>query len=242
MEEQLEKASESGKMGKVLKHKAFIPLAILAILALGTVLLGGIAVGGYLWYQSQKAEPITYSGPCDPRILFKTFTDSDWGYSISYPETWFIESYKPGEMWAASALPEDTKPEDIPYYMAAFVTLDGNFSPQFSEENELARLFLGRFILDPSFDLSEHLATLRSQNEEFGFGLTYDGGLTTVGGLQGYFLTTSGEDESWLTRDVSLDGPTHNYTLEGSIAAGESQPACLLILEKIQESFTLNTK
>jgi hypothetical protein len=222
------------------KKIGIIALGVLLLWAFGVALVGGVAVGGYLWYQNQQQT--TYSGPCDPRIPFTTFTENDWGYSISYPETWFVESYKPGENVAASALPEDTKPEEIPYFMVALATVEGNFSPQLSEEGELVRLFLGRFILDPSFDLSEHLATLRAQNEEFGFGLAYDGGLTTVGGLQGYFLTTSGEDESWLTRDVSLDGPTHNYTLEGSVAVGESQSACLLILEKIQESFTLNTQ
>jgi len=224
-----------------MKRKGFIPILVVVLLA-----LAALSTGGYLWYQNQPpseeevgSEEITYSDPCDPRIPFTTFTDPDFGYSIQYPETWFIESYEPGERWAVSAVPENIDPEMIPYTMLAIATIDGDFGPDYSEEGEVARVFLSRFIFDPGFDLDGHLATLRQQSEEQGYGLDYQGEWITVGTLEGSVLTVTGDNYSWINRDVSLDLSPYTYSLDAGVWVGPEQEACLSAVDRIQNSFTL---
>lgn len=231
MEDQLEKVAGSSKMRKMLKHKSFIP--ILVLFALGVALAGGIAVGGYLWHQNQQQ--VSYSGPCDSRIPFTTFTDSNWGYSISYPETWFIESYGVGDNVAGSVQPENAKPEELPYYMAVLATVDGNFSPQYSEEGEVMSVFLERDPIDPNFSLEDTLQTLRDQGD---LG-TVDGWPISIDGLLGSIVTMV--DESGYTSFVSLDSAPYTYVLNFNVTAGSQQEACLVITDRIKDSFNLTS-
>lgn len=222
------------KMGLLMeKRNAVIPL--LVILALfGAIAFG--AVGGYVWYQNQKATEITYSGPCDSRIPFTTFTDSEWGYSISYPETWFLESYKPGENRPGSAGPEGLSPEEISYYMAALATVDGNFSPQFSEDGEVMRVFLERDPIDPDFSLDTYLEQLR-EDGDLG---TIEGRLIKLDNLFGSVVTMVSDGRS--TRFVYLDVAPYTYVLNFNALAGVHQESCLAVADRIQNSFTLNSR
>ncbi len=218
------------------KKVGIIALGLLLLWAFGAALIGGIAVGGYLWYQSRQEPAVTYSGPCDPRIPFTTFTDSDWGYSISYPETWFIKSYGVGENVAGSVQPEGATPEELPYQIATIATVEGNFSPQSSEDNEAIRIFLERDKIDPGFSLEETVQVLREQGD---LG-TIDGWPLSIGGLTGSIVTMV--DETGYTSFVYLDSDPFTYVLEFRIDPGSQQEACVVVSERIQNSFVPNPR
>lgn len=119
-----------------MKRNAAIPLVVFVILGFSAAVLG--ILGGYFWYQSQQEEEIICSGLCDPRVPFTTFTDPDFGYSISYPGTWFIESYNP---WGRLGTGE---PGSQPEYLLALATIAGNYAPDLSQAGEVIQLHITR--------------------------------------------------------------------------------------------------
>jgi hypothetical protein len=214
-------------------NKKNVLLVTIVLLGFFTAALCIGVAGGYLFFLGQRKSRLAYSGPCDPQIPFTTFTDDEWGYSISYPETWFIERYDPGEKRTGSAGPEGLKPEETSYYMSSIATIKGNFNPQYSEDGEVIRIFLEREPIDPDFSLNYYLEQLR-EGGDLG---EINGRLIELNQLQGSEVTML--SEKWNTRFVYLDATPYTYVLNFNIPASSQQEACLAITDRIQSRFML---
>ncbi len=209
------------------KRPLLIWLLLLAVAA---------GIGIYVWFSSPPTESASYASPCDPDIPFTTLTDDDWGYSVSHPETWYMQTYEPGENVASSAGPEDADPEELSYFMGALATEAGNFSPQYTQDGELIRLFLGRDPFIPDFSLEEYLDQIRG-DEDLGI---VDGRHIRIDGSAGSSVTMINENLN--TRFVYLDAPPFTYSLKFEIFAGPHQEQCIAVSHRIQDSFRLSSK
>lgn len=173
------------------------------------------------------------TGPCRPDIEFVTFSDPDFGYSIEYPKDWYIESYSPGERQYGSG-------GKLPNLMLAIAAIDGDFSPQVSQQGDVGRLFVIRQDVD-STTLSDYLAVQEEQNKTYNFGLTFSGENLTVDFLPGFRVITRGPNQTGVSNIVFLSSSTHSFVLQGSVLAGQSETQCLGTINKIQETFKLNS-
>lgn len=211
------------------KKLGIIALGVLLLWAFGVALVGGIAVSGYLWYQSQQK--VAYSGPCDPRIPFKTFTDSDWGYSISYPETWFIESYKPGERFGTG----DPGAE----YALVISNLEGNFGPDYSlgeedydQDTQVVRVFVYRGSKDPNQSVIEAEGGIDSLRDLPNFEEV------TISGLNGFLSYDNPPSSDWVSYWMELGDGGYIISLDASIWGGFNYTACRDVAVDILQSFS----
>jgi len=213
------------------KKIGIIALGVLLLWAFGVALVGGVAVGGYLWYQNQQQT--IYSGPCDPRIPFTTFTENDWGYSISYPETWFIESYKPGERIGTG----DPGAE----YTFAISNLGGNFAPDYSlgEENydqdtQVVRIFVYRGSKDPNQSVIEAEGGIESLRDLPNFKEV------TISGLRGFLSYENPTNLDWGSYWMELGDGRYIISLDSNIWGGSEYTACRNVAADVLQSFKIH--